>query len=65
MKLSDVFYQDFLRDDADKEKWLSKRPVCSWCGEHIQEDSALYFEDTNDWMCKDCQESKRRLIYDY
>lgn len=64
MTLGDVYYQDFQRDDAEKVRWLKKRPVCAWCGEHIQDESALYFDDSNDWMCDKCQEDKRRFIYE-
>lgn len=61
----DVMYHDFLEDDAQKEKWLSKRPVCAYCGEHIQDESAIYFDDMNEWMCDECADDRRRFINDY
>ena len=57
-------YRDFLRDDAEKCDWLNKRPVCAICGEHIQDESAIYFDDVNEWMCDECLNKRRRFIYD-
>ena len=28
------------RIDAETEKWLQKRPICSWCEEHKQDEYA-------------------------
>lgn len=58
----DYYYQEFLRDDAAKARWLSKRPVCDYCGEPIQEDSAIYLN--NEWICDSCADDFRRCIED-
>ena len=54
--------KDFERHDAEQQKWLKKRPKCAWCDEHIQEESAIYFEGENEWMCDSCADSMRRYI---
>jgi formylmethanofuran dehydrogenase subunit E len=43
-----------LLDDyeAEQEKELSKLPECCYCGEHIQQDSAICIND--EWYCDDC-----------
>ena len=61
-----VAYMDFLRREREAERWLSRRPKCCECGEHIQEDKCyqiadgkiicptcldlLYKKDTEDFM---------------
>lgn len=40
------------RHDAEQEKRLQKRPVCSECGEHIQED--YLYEIDGDLVCQAC-----------
>lgn len=62
--MSDLDYSEFLKKDAAEQKWLSSRPVCGWCGEPIQEDSALYFSTSHEWMCDDCIQAYRRMIPD-
>lgn len=55
---------DFNRWDAEQTAWLRKRPVCCYCGEHIQDD---YFYQINDEvMCKDCLDGQfRKDVEDY
>ena len=60
--MSDLDYKAFMEKDAAEQKWLSSRPVCGWCGEPIQEEAALYFD--NEWMCDDCVKAYRRMIPD-
>ena len=60
--MREPMFEAFDRDDAEKVRWLNRRPVCAFCGEHIQEDSAIYFDDVNEWMCDACAEDKRRTI---
>lgn len=43
---------DFERNEAEKEEWLMKLPTCSCCGEPIQDEKAVYYNDQ--WCCKDC-----------
>ena len=45
-------HADFDRWDAEQEAKLEKRPVCVYCGEHIQSERALHFND--EFLCEDC-----------
>lgn len=45
-------YERWERYDAEQEKWLKERTVCSECGEHIQED--YLYEIDGDLVCQDC-----------
>ena len=45
-------YERWERHDAEQEKRLQKRPVCSECGEHIQEEH-LYDID-GELVCPEC-----------
>lgn len=46
-------YNDLLDDyEAEREKELEKLPECCYCGEHIQQDSAICIND--EWYCDDC-----------
>lgn len=50
--------------EAAREKELEKRPVCSDCGEHIQEDH--FYEVNGEPICPDCMDSGyRRATEDY
>ena len=44
--------RDAARYDAERNEWLESRPVCTICGEHIQEESALSLN--NEWICDEC-----------
>lgn len=46
--------------NARQEAWLARRPVCSCCKKHIQDEEALHFGD--DWLCLECIEDKMELI---
>jgi len=52
--------RDFDRWDADHAAWLEKRPVCEKCGEHIQQDMAVFLDDN--WYCDDCLRNARTPI---
>lgn len=54
--------KDFERHDAEQVKWPKKRPKCAWCDEHIQEESAIYFSNGDEWLCDSCADSMRRYI---
>jgi formylmethanofuran dehydrogenase subunit E len=54
---------DFLEHDAEAEHWLERRPVCSICGEHIQDDIALRLD--GEWICDGCVAVNRQWIDDY
>ncbi len=54
---------DFHRHDAEQEEELKKLPVCSECGEHIQQDMAVYINC--EWLCDSCLDSYRRDVENY
>lgn len=54
--------RDFERHDAEQTEALKKRPQCSVCGEHIQEDMAYYIHD--EWVCDDCVSWARKVVPD-
>lgn len=31
-------YSQWRRREAQRENWLKKRPVCAYCGKHIQDE---------------------------
>ena len=43
---------DFDRYQAEEERWLKKRPRCSECDKHIQDEFAYYIND--EWICPEC-----------
>lgn len=51
---------DAERHEAEQERWLQTLPVCDCCGEHIQQDDALYLDDK--WYCDECLDKRRRWI---
>lgn len=55
--------RDFEQHDAEQERWLSKRPVCAVCGEHVQDDLALFL--WNEWICDECVAKNKAWVDDY
>jgi formylmethanofuran dehydrogenase subunit E len=57
-------YSQWENHERQQEAWLRKRPVCCYCGEHIQDD---YFYQINDEViCKDCLDGQfRKYVEDY
>ena len=49
-------YERWEADDNRKEKWLQSRPICCICGDHIQEEKAIYYND--EWCHKDSECSR-------
>lgn len=55
-------YSQWERHEAKKEAWLAKRPVCSYCGEPIQDDDLwdingeLYHTECAEMEFKKCTE---------
>ena len=45
-------YSLWERHDREAERWLSKRPVCYECDNHIQDD--WLFEFDGELICGDC-----------
>ena len=55
---------DHLRHEAEVESYLSKLPICSNCGEPIQDD--VFYEIGGRYICPDCLEADyARNIEDY
>ena len=55
-------YRDYDRYEADQEAWLNSRPVCAWCGEHIQDEHA--YRIGNELICEGCLSETRVNIDD-
>lgn len=53
-------HDDFDRYDAEMERRLARRPVCSCCKKHIQDEEALHFGAI--WLCSDCVEDNTEYI---
>ena len=50
---SDNPVHDAERYAAEQEKKLMKLPVCECCGEPIQQEKAVYYNDQ--WCCEECE----------
>jgi len=50
--MADWMVEEQARIDAENEEWLQKRPICSWCEEHIQDEYA--YEIDNKLICPKC-----------
>ena len=46
--------------DAEQAASLHKLPKCKECGEHIQQERAVYIGDN--WYCDNCLDENRRYI---
>ena len=51
---------DFLARDAEQEMQLEKLPICTSCGEPIQQDDAVCFGGVH-W-CDECLDDLRETI---
>ena len=49
--------------EREHEAWLSRRPVCADCGEHIQEENAYYIN--GEWICENCMSTYFVNVGDY
>lgn len=54
---------DFNRWDADQTEWLERLPVCSECGEHIQQEDAVCIN--GEWYCDECLRVMRVAVEEY
>ncbi len=52
--------QDAANHSYDGEKWLEARPFCSLCGEHIQDEFAVFL--FGEWFCDSCIEDAKRFV---
>lgn len=53
MYFTDNPLADAERYAAEQEEELEKLPKCECCGEPIQQDKAIYYNDQ--WCCEDCE----------
>lgn len=53
---------DFDRYDRQQTEELKKRPVCSYCGDPIQDD--FCYEINGEYYCKDCLDMHFRKAVD-
>lgn len=51
---------DFERYDAEQERRLARLPLCSVCGEHIQDEEAYFIGGR--WICEDCIDSFKQPV---
>jgi hypothetical protein len=54
---------DFERYDAEQENRLKELPICSDCGEPIQDEH--YFEFDCYFYCEDCLSNHRKYTEDF
>jgi len=52
--MADWMVEEQARIDTENEKWLQKRPICSWCEKHIQDEYA--YEIDGLLICPSCIE---------
>ena len=56
--------RDAERYIDQQEEWLARRPICSDCGEYIQDDH--YYSMNDEPICPTCMENHyRKEIEDY
>lgn len=53
---------DHARYDAEQERLRRKLPVCSECGEHIEDDTLYVIND--EIICESCMRNYRRYTED-
>lgn len=63
MHYSDNLHVDFLKHEADQERWLESLPVCDECGEHIQSEDLYELDGL--LFCENCMEGHRRSVEEY
>ena len=62
MFYSDDLERDFVRQDLEMERRRARRPVCSNCGEHIQDEEAYYID--GEFICEKCMEREFKVWVD-
>ena len=55
-------YSQWEDRERMRESWLSRRPVCADCDEHIQDDHC--FEVNGEYICPRCMEDLHRKDVD-
>jgi formylmethanofuran dehydrogenase subunit E len=56
--------RDFERRDREQQRWLNRRPRCSCCGHHIQDENCYLIND--EFVCPEClKEQFEKQTEDY
>ena len=57
-------YDYFEAMDYEREMKLARMPVCECCGEHVQTETAFYYNDQ--WFCtdKECEKELIELVWE-
>lgn len=50
-------YDQWVRHDMEREEWREKHPICHYCGEHIQQETAVMID--GEWICDACLDDRR------
>ena len=53
-------YDRYELHEAEQERFLRRLPVCSVCGEHMQQAKAIRFK--GQWYCNTCEDEALELI---
>lgn len=53
-------YDLWAAHDSHQERLLKRLPECCLCGQHIQQDSAVYMY--GEWYCDNCLDENRKGI---
>lgn len=54
VSITDDPVKDYERWDAMREEWLANRPICTNCGEHIQDEWCYSTWANNELICQEC-----------
>lgn len=54
---------DFQRLDRAQSERLAKRPVCSECDNHIQDETAYLIN--GEWICENCMNTYKKYVDDF
>ena len=50
----DIPFVEFDQQEQKIQKWLKKRPICTYCGENIVDEYGYRIYD--DWFCPKCMD---------
>lgn len=56
-------YDMWRQHDMEQSRRLERLPVCSYCGEPIQQEDAVCID--GEWFCDDCLETHFRQAVEY
>lgn len=47
--------------DREQEAWRERLPRCMNCGEHIQQETAVYLDCVHKWVCDECADNREEV----